>query len=154
MRGWAVARRNFLEGPDAGYRGRRTLSALADHSKSSSNFFSHALSLRTKTRGRFDVSSVPLGRSNASWAVEHATFDDLTPENFAGELDIEVDDPELVPIELGQSGGPVVSGVEPAPEECDRYAPVVTVKDAERVFKRTKPSRSGYLEEAVKYQEQ
>ena len=154
LRRWAVARRNFLEGPDAGYRGRRTLSALADHSKSSSNFFSHALSLRTKSSGRFNVSSVPLGRSSATSAVARSIFDHFTAENFAGEPDIEVDDPELVPIELGQLKGPVVSDVEPAPEECDRYAPVVTVKDAERVFKRTKPPRDSYLEEAVKYQEQ
>ncbi len=154
LRGWEVARRNFLEGPDAGYRGRRALSALAYYSKSSSSVFSHALSLRTKTSRRFDVSSVPLGRSNATLAVEHATFDDLIAENFVGEQDIEEDDPELLPIELGQSEGPVVSGVEPAPEEIDRYAPVVTMKDAERVFNRTKPSRGGYLEEAVNYQSQ
>lgn len=153
LREWAVACRNFLEGPDAGYRGRRTLSAFAERSKSSSSFFSHGLSSRTKTSRWFDVSSLSLGRSKATWVVEQAIFD-LDPENFAGESDIEVYDPELLPIELGQSDGTVISDVTPALEVCDRWAPVVTVKDAERVFNRTKPPLDGYLEEAVKYQGQ
>ena len=147
MRGWVVARRNFLEGPDAGYRGRRTLSALANHSKSSSTLFSHALSLRTKTSRGFDVSFAPPDRGNATLAVEHATFHHSNLKNLAGESDIEVDDPESLSIEPSHFGVTVI-------EEHDRWAPVVTVEDAERVFKRTKPSRSGYLEEAIKYQAQ
>lgn len=154
MRGWVVARRNFLEGPDAGYRGRRTLSALAHRSKSSSTLFSHALSLRTKTSGGFDISSAPLDRSNATLAVEHATFHDSTLKNLAGESDIEVDDPELLPIVPNQLEGTVVSNVPSVLEEHDRWAPVATVKDAERVFIRTKSPRSGYLEDAVNYQSQ
>jgi hypothetical protein len=151
LRGWAVARRNFLEGPDAGCRGRRTLNTFADRSKFSSNLFSHAFSSETKASGRFGVSSAPLGRGNATLAAEQETFDGLPSENLAWVSDIEVDDPELSEIELGISGGTVASGVVPAIEDHDRWAPVVTVKDAERVFNRVKSSR-GYLKEAVNYQ--
>jgi len=149
LRRWALARRNFLEGPDAGYRGRRTLSALADGSKSSSLLFSHTFSSRTTAGRRFGVSSAPLGRGNATLAAKQATFDVATPENLAGESYIDLDDPRLLAVELDESDG---TGVPPVLEEYDRWAPVVTVKDAECVFKRVKSSLSGYLEEAVNYQ--
>jgi hypothetical protein len=85
-------------------------------------------------------------------AVEQPTFDDSNPENLAGESDIEVYDPEFLPTEPGQLDGTVVSDVVPALE--DRWAPLVTVKDAERVFHRTKSSLNDHCEEAVNYQRQ
>ena len=148
LRRWAVARRHFLEGPDAGYRGRRPLSLLAGLSNSPPALFSHAFS----SNGRLYVSSALLVRGNATLAAEQTTSDILTSENLAGELDIEEDDPELLAIELDKSDGTAVSDSAPSLEEYDRYARVVTMKDAERVFSRANAPRDGYDKEAADYQ--
>lgn len=154
LRRWAVARRNFLEGPDGGYRGRRVLSTHPDHSKSSPTAFSRAFSSRTKTNGTFNVSSASIEGSGGALGAEHGTFDLLTLDDLAWESDIKVDDPGLLGIELDKSKGTVVSDVEPAFEEHDRWAPITTVKDAERVFNRTKAPGGSYNREAANYQQQ
>ena len=101
-----------------------------------------------------DVSFALPGRGNATLATEQTTFDILTPENLAGESDLKVDDPELLAIELDKSGGTVFSDLARALEEYNRWPPIVTVRDAERVFNRVKASRSSYSKEVTEYQRQ
>jgi len=81
-------------------------------------------------------------------------IDHLDPETISWTSDMDGVDPDLVPIILARAWRARFSNVAPAVEECGRWAPVVTVKDAERVFNRTKSPRSGHLEEAVDYQKQ
>jgi hypothetical protein len=81
--------------------------------------------------------------------TEPTTFDTLTVENLAGESDIEVDE-----IELDKSEGTVVPDLAPALEKYDRWAPVVTMTDAERVFKRVKAPSGSYNKQAANYQRQ
>ena len=153
LRRWPVARRNLFEGPVGGYRGRRVLSILPDRSKSSPTIFSRAWS-RIKTGGKFNIfSASPEG---ASATLEPATSDIQTPENFAGESDVKVDGPELLAIEPDKPEGTVtvVSDVAPALQEYDRWAPIMTVKDAERVFNRAKAPGGSYSKEAANYQQQ
>ena len=87
-------------------------------------------------------------------AAEQATFDIFTPENLAGESGIEVDDPESFEIELDQSEGTAVSDVAPALEQHNRWAPVVTMEDAKRVFNRVSAPRGSYCKEVADYQQQ
>ena len=77
-----------------------------------------------------------------------------TPEDWAGQSDIEVDGIEVLEIRPDKPEGTVVSNVAPALDEYDRWAPVVTMKDAERVFNRVKAPGGSYSKEAVSHQQQ